>query len=72
MVGKIHVDAEGRSSFKPHIELLAKDYLRVGYEDERWHATLPVTRRTPKAGTFVLRLAKHKTPKAGTPVLYQI
>ena len=47
---------------------LPQDYLRVGVEDERWHATLPVTRRIPKAGTLLLRLPKHKTPKAGTPV----
>ena len=59
---------EGQVLLKPHFELLPQDYLRVGVEDERWHATLPVTRRTPKAGTLMLRLPKHKTPKAGTPV----
>ncbi|MBO4311738.1 MAG: U32 family peptidase [Desulfovibrionaceae bacterium] len=68
LAGKIHIDAEGRPSFKPHLELLPGDYLRVGYEDEAWHATLPVSRRVPKAGTLCLRLAKHKTPRAGTPV----
>ena len=68
LVGKIQTDAEGRPFFKPHIELISYDYLRVGYEDENWHSTLPVTRRTPKAGTFTLRLPRHKTPKAGTPV----
>ncbi len=68
LVGKMQVDAQGRPFFKPHQELLAQDYLRVGYEDEQWHATLPVSRRTPKGGSLTLRLAKHKTPKAGTPV----
>ena len=68
LVGKVQPDKEGHPIFKPYIELLPQDYLRVGYEDENWHATFPVTRRTPKAGTFVLRLPKHKTPKAGTPV----
>lgn len=68
LVGKIQIDQEGRPFFKPHIELLAQDYLRVGYEDESWHSTLPVFRRTPKAGTLTLRLPRHKTPKAGTPV----
>ena len=68
LVGKVQTDAEGRPFFKPHIELISYDYLRVGYEDENWHSTLPVTRRTPKAGTFTLRLPRHKTPKAGTPV----
>ncbi|MDR2726405.1 MAG: U32 family peptidase, partial [Deltaproteobacteria bacterium] len=68
LVGKIQIDAGGKPSFKPHQDLLPQDYLRVGYEDERWHATLSVTRRTPKSGTMTLRLPKHKTPQAGTPV----
>ena len=68
LVGKVQLDAEGLAFFKPHMELLDRDYLRLGYEDENWHATFPVRRRTPKAGTFTLRLPRHKTPKAGTPV----
>lgn len=68
LVGKVSITPEGKPCFKPHMELLPQDYLRVGVEDESWHATLPVTRRTPKAGTFMLALPKHKTPKAGTPV----
>lgn len=68
LIGKIFTDDTGRPAIKPHRELLSGDYLRVGYEDENWHATLPVSRRTPKAGTLTLRLPKHKTPKAGTPV----
>ena len=60
LVGKIQTDAEGRPFFKPHIELISYDYLRVGYEDENWHSTLPVTRRTPKAGTFTLRLPRRR------------
>lgn len=68
LIGKIQPDKEGFPIFKPYVELIPQDYLRIGYEDEHWHTTLPVTRRTPKAGTFVLRMPKHKTPKAGTPV----
>ncbi len=68
LVGKVRMDADGLPCFKPHFELLAGDYLRLGYEDERWHATFPVRRRTPKAGSFTLHLPRHKTPKAGTPV----
>ncbi len=68
LAGKVQLDAEGQPFFKPHFELLERDYLRLGYEDERWHATFPVRRQTPKAGSFVLRLPRHKTPKAGTPV----
>ncbi len=68
LAGKVRIEQDGRVTLKPHFELLPQDYLRVGVEDERWHATLPVTRRTPKAGTLLLRLPKHKTPRAGTPV----
>ncbi|WP_165079218.1 MULTISPECIES: peptidase U32 family protein [unclassified Desulfovibrio] len=68
LAGKVRITPEGGCELKPHLELLAGDYLRVGVEDERWHATLPVTRRVPKAGTLRLKLAKHATPKAGTPV----
>ena len=68
LAGKIRVEPDGRLVLKPHFELLPQDYLRIGVEDERWHATLPVTRRIPKAGSLILRLPKHKTPKAGTPV----
>lgn len=68
LVGKVRMDADGLPFFKPHIELLPGDYLRLGQEDERWHATFPVRRRTPKAGTFTLRLPRHKTPRAGTAV----
>ncbi|MEG2005442.1 MAG: peptidase U32 family protein, partial [Bilophila sp.] len=67
LVGKVQMNA-GQPFFKPHIELLAYDYLRVGYEDESWHSTLPVQRRIPKAGTLALRVPFHKTPKTGTPV----
>lgn len=54
--------------FKPRISLLSKDLLRIGYEDDPWYATMPVTRSTPKAGSYTLRIPRHKTPKAGTPV----
>ncbi len=54
--------------FKPRIALVQKDLLRIGYEDDAWYSTLPVTRSTPKAGSYTLRLPRHKTPKAGTPV----
>lgn len=68
LAGKIGQSTEGAIFFKPRFELLPQDLLRIGYEDESWHATLPVARRVPKAGTFTLRLPRHKTPKSGTPV----
>ena len=68
LAGKIRIEPEGGVTLKPFFELLPQDYLRVGVEDERWHATMPVTRRIPKGGSLTIRLPKHKTPKAGTPV----
>jgi putative protease len=68
LAGRVAITAEGKPALKTRLELLPQDYLRVGVEDERWHATLPVFRRIPKAGALLLKLAKHKTPKAGTPV----
>ncbi len=67
-VGKVGIDPDGTPFFKAHLPLVPRDYLRVGHEDEPWHATLPVRRAVPKAGTFRLPLPRHKTPKAGTPV----
>lgn len=57
-----------RFSIKPRQAMLPGDLLRVGYEDEPWHYTLPVTRHIPKAGTFTLMLPHGKRPKSGTPV----
>ncbi len=68
LVGKISNGPGGSVSIKPHIPLMVRDYLRVGVEDEKWHATLPVTRSTPKGGAYVLRLPRHKTPRSGVPV----
>lgn len=67
-VGKTGIGPDGQPFVKPHIPLLPKDYLRIGVEDEKWHATLPVTRSTPKGGSLVLRLPRHRTPPAGIPV----
>jgi len=68
LAGKVGQTPEGGIFFKPRFELLPQDLLRIGYEDESWHTTLPVARHIPKAGTFNLRLPRHKTPKLGTPV----
>lgn len=48
LVGKVRVEQDGRILLKPYFELLPQDLLRVGVEDERWHATLPVTRAHPQ------------------------
>ena len=68
LAGKVVRDGEGRFAVKPRFDLLARDYLRIGVEDENWHATMPVTRRVPKGGTLTLNLPRHKSPPNGTPV----
>lgn len=70
LVGKIQFgqDEFHQPFIKTRMPLLPKDLLRIGYEDEVWHDTVPVTHRTPKAGSYLLRLARHKTPRSGTPV----
>lgn len=68
LVGKVTRDKEERYIVKPRFDLLPKDYLRIGVEDESWHATMPVMRHTPKGGTLTLKLPRHKSPKNGTPV----
>ncbi len=67
--GKGKKETEGTAFvLKPRFDLLAQDYLRIGYEDESWHSTLPVTRHVPKGGSLTLNLPRHKSPRIGTPV----
>lgn len=68
LAGKIAISPQGKPNLKPRFELLPKDLLRIGVEDERWHATVPVKAHIPKGGNLTLTLPRHKTPKAGTPV----
>lgn len=68
LAGHIHIAQNGACQLKPHFQLLPKDYLRIGTQDERWHSLLPVNCKTPKGGTLTLKLPAHKTPRAGTPV----
>jgi putative protease len=68
LIGKIRSGEDGTPQIRPRIDLLPKDYLRIGVEDERWHTTLPVMRAVHKASAFALRLPRHKTPPNGTPV----
>ncbi len=68
LIGKVQIDEKGQAFIKPHQPMINQDYLRIGSEDEKWHATMSVRRSVPKAGTLSLKLPRHKTPKAGTPV----
>ena len=57
---------------KPYItaraDLLKNDVLRIGYEDDRWHAVKKVTRFTPKKGRLFLKVPGGKKEIKGTPV----
>ncbi|MDL2306695.1 U32 family peptidase [Desulfovibrio sp. OttesenSCG-928-C06] len=68
LCGKIVQEKDKSYVLKTRMELLPRDYLRIGYEDEPWHHMQPVNRRLPKGGSLTLKLPKHKTPKANTPV----
>jgi len=52
----------------PRHELLPKDKLRVGYEDEPWHSICPVKSFVPKRGRLYLKLTGKKVPPKNTPV----
>lgn len=68
LAGHIQISQTGQCLLKPHFQLLPKDYLRIGTQDEHWHSCYPVSCVVPKSGTLNLRLPAHKTPRAGTPV----
>jgi putative protease len=53
---------------EPRIELLARDKLRVGYEDDHWHQTVSLSKAIPQKGKFYFKLPKGKRPRNGTPV----
>jgi len=66
-VGSVKGDRPGPYII-PKEELLAGDSLRIGYEDDPWHATIRVTKYVPKHGRLVLKSPNHRKPQSGTPV----
>ena len=52
----------------PRRELFPGDVLRLGYEDETWHAIQRVGKYIPARGRFAFNLPSRKVPKKGTPV----
>ena len=68
LCGRASKSEAGRYEIRPRIDLLPRDYLRVGYEDEPWHCTLPVPGKVEQGKTFALNLPHGKRPKPGTPV----
>jgi len=52
----------------PSTDLLVEDILRIGYEDESWHAIKKIHRYVPKGGRFFLKLSSKIRLKKGVPV----
>jgi putative protease len=66
-IGKIKKDGK-KPYFEPFEPLLPGDLVRVGYEDEPGHRTLPVRKGVPKGGRLDLPYAKGAPPAPGTRV----
>lgn len=54
--------------FIPKEELLSGDLLRVGYEDDPYHALYRIRKQVPKKGKFYLHSSAVKVPEKGAPV----
>ncbi len=67
LVGKVQ-GAKQKFYFVPREELLSGDILRLGYEDESWHAINRVGRYVPKRGRFYLKISSGRSPRKGSPV----
>ncbi len=57
-----------RSYLVPREALYSQDILRIGYEDDPWHAVLRVGRYVPPRGRLYVRPGGRVKPKNGTPV----
>jgi putative protease len=67
LVGAVRQD-QRRPYIEPRLDLLSRDKLRVGYEDDAWHQTFDLKKSVPKKGKLVLTLAGGRKPVKGTPV----
>lgn len=68
LVGRVQEKDKDNFSISPSIDLLSRDLLRVGHEDEKWHSLVSVHKPSPASKNFLLRLPRNKNPKNGTPV----
>ena len=67
LVGKLQ--GEGKRPYLiPKVELFPGDTLRLGYEDEPWHAVQTVSKYIPKRGRLYLKLAIKRRPAKAAPV----
>jgi putative protease len=67
LIGKIHGGAK-KPYLVPREDLFNDDILRIGYEDEKWHALFKIQRHVPKRGKFNVSLKTQIAPPKGTPV----
>lgn len=67
LIGKIKKQGN-KPYFQPFEPLIPGDLVRVGYEDEPGHRTLPVRKAVPKAGRLNIPFAKGPAPQPGTRV----
>ena len=68
LCGRVGKEVDGVSGIRPYLDLLPKDFLRVGHEDEPWHRTLSVPAPAAKGSVFPLPPHGKNVPKPGTPV----
>jgi putative protease len=67
LVGKLQ-GAGKKHYLIPRVELFPGDTLRLGYEDEPWHAVQTVSKYIPKRGRLYLKLAMNKKPVKAAPI----
>jgi putative protease len=69
LCGRVVMEQDKKSmAVKASMELIPKDFLRIGSEEDSWHQTFSLGKRLPKGGMLTLNAPRHKTPKLGTPV----
>ena len=67
LVGKVQ-GTRANPWFIAREELLTGDVLRIGYEDQTWHAVHRVSRNVPKKGRLHLKISFGKNSPGGVPV----
>ena len=67
LVGKVQ-GSRADSWFIAREELLSGDVLRIGYEDQKWHAVHRVSRYIPKKGRLHLKISSGRNSPRGVPV----
>lgn len=59
---------KGKVHFQPREQLLPGDLVRIGYEDDPWHRTMPIRKGIPKRGSLTIPKGKGRPPIPGAPV----